>query len=91
MSAYLKNNIVSNTTTTVCTTAGILHTIVVNTTAAGSIIVYDGPAAAGNTIATLKSSVGEGTYQYDVVFSNSLVIVTAASPDVTVSYALAGA
>ena len=90
MNAYLSKNITTATTTTPCGTQGILHTVVVNKTAAGTIGIYDGPAATGTLIATLKASIVEGTYTFDAVFNNSLVIVTGAASDVTVTYAVAG-
>lgn len=79
-------NITTNTTTLVKTGRGFLHSIVVNTTAAGSITVYDGLDATGTKIATLKSSVAEGSYLYDVQFGVGLTIVTAASSDITATY-----
>ena len=88
MEAYLSKNITSNTTTTVCETGGILHYITVNKTAAGTIIVNDGTG--GTTLLTLKASVAEGTYKYHIPFSNNLSIITAASPDITISYSVIG-
>lgn len=79
-------NISTNTTTLVKTGRGFLHSIVVNTTAAGAITVYDGLDATGTKIATLKSSVAEGSYLYDVQFGVGLTIVTAASSDITATY-----
>lgn len=79
-------NITTGTTTVVKSGAGVLKSITVNTTAAGAITVYDNTSAAGTKIATLKSSVVEGTYQYDVAFATGLTIVTAAASDITVAY-----
>ena len=90
MEAYLSKNITSNTTTTVCETAGVLHFITVNKTAAGTIIAYDGDGGSVKTIATLKASVVEDTYVYHAEFSDRLIIVTAASPDITISYSISG-
>jgi hypothetical protein len=82
----LYNNIKTATTTTVKSGAGMLHKIVVNTTAAGTIIIYDNTAGSGTTIGTLKASVGENTYTYDTPFATGLTIVTAAASDITVTY-----
>ncbi len=82
----LFNNIKTGTTTTVKSGAGILHKIVVNTTAAGAITVYNNTAGSGATIATLKASIVEGTYEYDLAFTVGLTIVTAAASDITVTY-----
>jgi hypothetical protein len=64
----------------VATGPGVLHAIVVNTTAAGSITVAD----AGGTIAVLKSNIAEGTYVYDVAFSGYLRIEPVAASNITV-------
>lgn len=66
--------------------AGFLHAIIVNTTANGAITIYDNTAQSGTKIGTLKASVAEGTYQYDVKFSNGLTVVTATNPNITISY-----
>lgn len=83
---YSALNIATATTTTVKSGAGYLHSIVVNTTAAGSITIYDNTAGSGTKIATLKASIGENTYLYDVNFSVGLTIVTGAASDITATY-----
>lgn len=60
--------------------SGVLHAIVVNTTAAGSITLAD----SSGTIAVLKASIAEGTYTYDVAFSGYLRCELAGASDVTV-------
>lgn len=85
-SPYDYTNIASATTTVVKSGTGILKAITVNTTAAGAITVYANTAASGTKIATLKSSVAEGTYEFNVAFATGLTIVTAAASDVTVSW-----
>lgn len=79
---YVPTNITTGTTTAVFAGKGLLHTIVVNTTAAGSIIIKDGTTVLG----TLKASVAEGTYIYDCSIAGGLNIVTAAASDVTVTW-----
>lgn len=59
---------------------GTLRAIVVNTTAAGAITVAD----AVDTIGTLKASIAEGTYYYDVQYDNQLTVTLAHNSDVTV-------
>lgn len=76
----------SATTTTVKSGAGVLHAIVVGETAAGAITIYDNTAASGTTIGVLKSSIVEGTYVFDRIFSTGLTIVTAAASKIHVSY-----
>jgi hypothetical protein len=59
--------------------SGILHAIVVNTTAAAAIVVSD----KRGTIATLKASIGEGDFEYDVDYLGYLKIATTSTNDVT--------
>lgn len=74
-------------TTVITRQPGVLHAIVINTTAAASITVYDNIAGSGNKIATLKASIAEGTYVYDVALNVGLTLVLAGASDVTVLYA----
>lgn len=84
---YIYKNIASATTTVVKSGAGILHSIVINTTAAAAITVYDNTSAAGTKIATIAASPAIGsTFTYDVAFATGLTIVTAGASDITVSY-----
>ena len=83
---FAYSHISTATTTVVKNAAGFLHSIVVNTTAAGTITVYDNTAASGTVIAILKASVAENTYIYDVVCNTGITIVTAAASDITASY-----
>lgn len=80
-------NITSATTTQIATGRGRLHSIVVNTTAAGAISIIDNTSGTTANIGTLKASVVEGTYLYDVSFSKGLRIVTAGASDITVCWA----
>ena len=76
----------SSTLSQVKTGAGYLHAIIVNSAAAGAITVYDGTSTSGTKIATLKASVAEGTYMYNVKFSTGLRVEMASNPNITVSY-----
>lgn len=58
---------------------GVLHAVAINTTAAAAVTVSD----AGGTIATLKASIGEGVYVYDVPWSGFLKVATTSTNDVT--------
>lgn len=80
-------NITTNTTTLVKTGSGVLHSITVNTTSAGSIKIEDALTDTTPLIGTLKASVAEGTYRYDVAFTTGLNIVTAGASDITVAWA----
>ena len=84
MSPLNATNITTATTTTVKSGRGVLARIVVGTTAAGAITIYDNTAASGTIIGKLKSSIVEGTYHYGVKFGTGLTIVTAAASDITV-------
>lgn len=72
-------------TFTIDVTAGELVRIVINTTAAGTITVYDDDSAVATSVmAVLKSNVAEGSYTYEVGYTRGLTIVTAAASDITV-------
>lgn len=60
-----------------------LHSVVVNTTAAGTITLSDSVG----TIAVLKTSIGEGAYTYDALCTGYLGVAVAAASDITVLYA----
>lgn len=60
--------------------SGILRAIVVNATAAATIVVSD----KRGTIATLAASIANGTYYYDVDFSGWLSVATTSTNNVTV-------
>ena len=62
--------------------SGVFHAVNINTTAAGAVTVKDSLG----TIATLKTSVAEGSYVYDVRFAGFLELVLAAASDVTASH-----
>lgn len=80
-------NIATATTTVVKSGSGIVHSITINTTAAGAITVYDNTAGSGTKIATIAiSPVIGSTFIYDVSFKTGLTIVTAGASDITVSY-----
>jgi len=78
--------IATATTTQVKTGAGILHAIIVNTTSAGAISIIDGTSGSTVNIGSLKASIVEGTYTYDLVFKAGLRIITAGASDITVIY-----
>ena len=81
------------TTTTVKSSRGVLHSIVINTPVASSVItIYDNTAASGTKIGTITlpaTLLTEGPYSalYDVVFTTGLTITTATgASDITVSW-----
>jgi hypothetical protein len=82
-------NITSDTTTTLKSISGYLHTVCINTPAAtGTITLYDNTAASGTKIGTITSYASTpGCFTYDVAFWNGLTVATAtAAPDITVSF-----
>lgn len=89
LSAFPNFKNITDTTTSsalVKSGAGTLHAIVVNTTAAGTVTVYDNTSGTGTTVGQLKASVAEGTYIYDCDFSTGLYVLPAAVGDYTVVY-----
>lgn len=84
---YQPLNIASAATTTVKSGTGVLHSITVNTTAAGTITIYDSLTGAGTKIGTIAASPAIGsTFLYDCAFTTGLTIVTAAASDISVNF-----
>jgi len=85
---YNYAHISTNSTTTLVTGPGILHSVVVNNTtgASDTITIYDNTAASGSVIAILSESVG--TYIYDAAFGTGLTVVLSGTtpPDSTITY-----
>ena len=84
-------NIIATTTSSatlslVKSGAGFLHAVIVNSTAAGAVTIYDNTAASGTKVGTLKASVVEGSYIYNVKFSTGLWIDNASNMNLTISY-----
>lgn len=80
---YESTNITSATTTVVFTGKGVLQAITLGTTAAGAITIVDGSQTRG----TLKASIVEGTYWYNMRMSSGLSIITAGASDLVVTWA----
>jgi hypothetical protein len=72
----------ATTTTFGAQPTGVLHSVVVGETSAGSITISD----AVGTIAVLKASIAEGTYVFDVAYTKNLVVVTTGASKITVNY-----
>lgn len=86
---YHYTNITTDTTTTVKTGIGILHTLTINTLAPTEVItIFDSTTASGTKIGTITTVAGQAvTLVYDVGFANGLTIQTAtAASDITVSW-----
>lgn len=61
---------------------GVLGNVIVNTTAAAAVVISD----KRGTIATLKASIAEATYPFNVNFSGYLKVATTSTNDVTVTH-----
>ncbi len=83
---YSYSNIKTATTTQVSTGPRTLVAITVNTTAAGAISIIDGTSGTTANIGTLKASILEGTYWFNVACGTGIRIVTAGASDITVIY-----
>lgn len=81
---YVPLHLSGGTTSQVFTGPGTLHAIVVNTTTNTAMGVYDSVAALTGTLAVLKASIAENTYEYDVVCANGLYLTLGAAGDYTV-------
>lgn len=77
-------NIATAATTVVKSGAGILRRITINTTAAGTVIVYDNTSGSGTIIASFPVSAVVGTYEYGTRFTTGLTVVTGAASNITV-------
>jgi hypothetical protein len=87
MTPTVPTNITTATTTTVKSGSGVLRGIAVNTTAAGTITVYDNTAASGTKIGIIAASVTPGLYlNLPARFAVGCTIVTGAASDLTVYY-----
>lgn len=77
--------------TQIFTGRGLLHTVVVNTTAAGAINLTDAILTASSgtsgTVGILQASVLPGTFLYDISIANGLTVATAAGSNITVCWA----
>ena len=84
---YKPTHITGSATTLVFTGKGILHNIVVNTTTGTVVNVYDnlGSGTTG-TVAVLKSSIAENSYNFDATIANGLYITSGAAGDYTVTW-----
>ena len=80
-------NITTATTTVVKTGPGVLVSIVLNATNAGTITVYDNTAGSGTKIATISAAAPAGaSFGYLCQFTTGLTIVTASADNITVVY-----
>lgn len=80
---YQKTYVTTAASTSVFSGRGVLGGICINTTAAGSITIYDG----ASPFAVLKASIAENKYLENIVVSNSLIVSTNAASDITVLWA----
>lgn len=76
----------TQTTTQVYTGTCILKSIIINTTAAGAISIIDNTTGSTVTTGIIQASALPGTYEYNVVMSKGIRIITAAASDITVTY-----
>lgn len=89
MNAFSYQNVATNTTTTVRTGAGVLHSIAVNKAVANGVItIYDNTAASGTKIGTITNPAtlldSAQTFEYGCGFTTGLTIVTSSTDDITV-------
>ena len=62
-----------------------LHSVVINSIAGGTVIVYDGLDATGTIVLQIPVESGIGTYVYDVRLNTGLYAVTTSECDVTIT------
>lgn len=87
--AWAYKNITTDTTTTLKTGPGYLHSVCINTPAAtATITIFDSATGSGTKIGTITSFASvSGCFTYDIAFWSGLTVVTAtAAPDITVAF-----
>ena len=92
--AWHNANITSATTTSVKGTGGILKKVIVNTSAAGTVKLYDigaagcagAPASGLFATITLLAASQPVPLRYDAIMYNGICVVTSGTPDITVTY-----
>lgn len=83
---YIPVYVTAGSTAQIFAGKGILHAIIVGTTAATPVVFYGGTTASGSTTVLLKSSIVEGTYPIDAVIPNGLYMTYGAAGTYTVLY-----
>lgn len=87
---YDSVNITTNTTTTVKSKAGVIHTLSINTAGATSntVKLYDGAAATGTLLGTWDTTTGVTFFLLDIYCGTNITAVTAAgtAADITITY-----
>ena len=78
------------TTTQVDSGQGQLIRIVLGETAAGAISIIDNTTGSTVNLATLKASVVEGVYEFNIQYKTGLRIITAGASKLTVVYSPIG-
>lgn len=90
VNGYSFHRSASNATTTIKSGAGVLKRVTVNTigSASNTCTIYDNTAGSGTIIAVIDPTQAQRTFEYDLVFSTGLTIVTATgtAADLTVVY-----
>jgi hypothetical protein len=86
MEDYKYKYLSSEGSETVKTGSGRLQSVVVGTTSAGAIKIFDSAGSGGSQIAELKASVVEGTYEFGCLFATGLHIENPIGSKITVVY-----
>ena len=89
VSKYTGAHIATNTTTTVKSGAGVLHSITINTRGpASNVTVYDNTAGSGTVLAVIDTTLSTTAFLFDISFSTGCTLVTAGTgpADLSVSY-----
>lgn len=74
------------TATTIKTGGGVLRAIVVGSTSAQAVEVFDSIGSGGTKLAELKASIAEGTYRFDCNFAAGLYISNPGGGKLSVIY-----
>ena len=90
VNGYSFHRSASNATTTIKSGAGVLKRVTVNKlgSASNTCTIYNNTAGSGTIIAVIDTTLAQGTFEYALVFSTGLTIVTAtgSAADLTLVY-----
>lgn len=90
MRIFEKTNIIGASSTVVAGAQVCLRYVTVNTTAAGTIKIFDAATVANtsttNSVGILQASVLPGTFRYDCIMTNGITVIANAASDITVVY-----
>lgn len=81
---YKYTHISTGTTTVVSTVPCVLISVIINTSVANAITLYDNTSAVAPVVGIIAASAAIGAIEYKVQLVNGLTVVTAGASDLTI-------